>query len=51
VVGQAYHMVMLVDGTTVDGKIWAAGQAEPSSLTHTRQFAENATIATTGGGN
>lgn len=50
VVGQAYHMVMLVDGTTVDGKIWAAGQAEPSTWTLTGQFAENATIAATGGG-
>ncbi|MDA8207326.1 MAG: hypothetical protein M0Z36_14785 [Thermaerobacter sp.] len=48
--GQAYHMTMLVEGTTVDGKIWAVGQPQPTQWTVTGQFANNATATATNGG-
>ncbi len=40
--GQTYFMELAVNGTTVDGRVWQANQAEPTGWTITGKFPPNA---------
>ncbi len=40
-VGTTYHMELVANGTTIDGKIWPAGTKEPSAWTISGRFPPN----------
>ncbi len=40
-IGTTYHMEMVANGTTIDGKIWPSGTRQPSQWTISGRFAPN----------
>ncbi len=46
--GQSYHMMMVIDGTWVGGKVWAVGTSEPSGWTISAQFSNTGRLTTAG---
>lgn len=46
--GQSYNMQMVIDGTWVGGRIWAAGSTEPSGWTITGEFKNTGPFTTVG---